>query len=1178
MNLYSFFRKKHSKPFVGAFFAAAFLSAFFAFNSTASAERQSYKRFSCLFETLSGETCSHATTEAEVKSGIKSGIAFDKVPSLTEYPAGATAPETATSYGGIKAIRLKLGLVMDPKKEDSEKSYFWSRIADDTFQKFVVRISYTIPTGPNQGKTIYWLDRVGAYQYISNTQPLGQQPVFSFYKDSDFKFVSDPAIRNKIIVLTGTDSQAIPYGSKINADFWYCGGLQDNVANGDDGRYSPKSGNFDTDRVEYFTTDGKYEYEDDNGNKVPKTDGIKYDTEMCGGDAAYKIGQTIEVTLPSKDGTVASQGTTTAEDTPIPEDQANAGSTLPVCHILNGAGPGEGTFMGCIAYIGYGIYNITAWIAGILGKAMDFFLGYSISDESYRASVVVTGWKLVRDISNIFFIIILVWTGFATVFNLSSVSMKKVVPGLIINALLINFSLFGTQVIIDISNITARLFYNTMSVCNGKCEYSKEPGHEKELLNPNTAGTGGYKPLSEKIVDSFDPQKIFKPGTLNSKAATVETENTKENTAAGGFNSSGIGNNIESSKTLGIYDSDYAIYFLIVSIIAAFIMIGMAKMFFGVMFMFVGRVVGLYMSMIFSPFAVLTRGNMPLVSNIKELSWSKWISDTTNYALLAPIFVFFLYIIYAFINSDMLSIVNLKEGEIFMSTVISVVVPMIIIYMLIQQGVSIAKKYAGTAGEMIQKYATQATGIVGGAALGVATGGAAIIGRNGIGRVMGAIGKGGTKTELSADGKEIITNRSQRWAANANNNWLARKWNNTYSASQTSSFDIRNAGIKIGSKEYTAGSTLNSGLGKLGINMKDQVSGAVGLGQDKALGKDGKPGGNVMIDKKRAEAIQKDLENKIKMSHLSDDEAKAAWEKYKAKKVEGVLEEATIYETKKEETKVIQTQVIEAKEELEKAKKEGTQYEQVIAINKFNAINQKLKDEIKKEEIDKIDKKYGTIKDNKSFVTAMRAEYAEGLDKKTFEGLKALKSGILAGLITAMIPGLTAMSGLVGGAVFGGLSDSVTGARAKAIKAMIDKANKTSGKGNPLANLEKKVNDLKNKILESVNDALKNAGKDEYKTYDDLENSGDLEDGLAMQEAKLAEEIDALDKSIKSGNLSDDDRKKAYVDKQKKANMLSKLKNAIKDLEQANKNLSDLKEKQKEKEDKEAEKNKPKDK
>jgi hypothetical protein len=525
---------------------------------------------------------------------------------------------------------------------------------------------------------------------------------------------------------------------------------------------------------------------------------------------------------------------------------------------------------------------------------------------------------------------------------------------------------------------------------------------------------------------------------------------------------------------------------------------------------------------------------------------------------------------------------NLGKEAGFMGTVLGIVIPMFIIYMLVQQGVKIAEKYAGKAGVMFQKFGSSATGLVGGAALGVATGGAAFLGRNVIGRGLGALGS--QVVGKTTDGKEIT--RASTWAANANNSWLARKWNNTYNVTQTKSWDARNAGVKIGGKEYTTNTVLNSGLGLLGIKAKDQVSDVIGLGQNKALGKDGKPGGNVMINKKRADALQKEYEERIQMSHLSDDQAKAAWEKYTRDKVASTVEASEEYKAQQEKTKVVQERLTTAQKEYDKAKKEGTRYDQDLATNKFNAVQKELKDAqkaakekeeelIKKAADEKFSKKYGNIKDNKSFTNAMRAEYAENLQASSFwmqdgkpSNWKGIMTGTYSALIASMGPALAVIGGLFAKEMAEGLVDNVTGSRSKAIKAMIDKAKKSSGKDSPLAKLELKVAEHQRKIIQAVNEALGKAYKESE--YDKLAESDDLEEGLATKEAELQDEIETIGVKVKT--LTGQARKDELIKQQKTKNRLTVLRNAVKDLEQANKNLNEFKEKAKDKEDREKEK------
>lgn len=1147
----SFLRKKHKKPFLGAFFAFVFLSSFFILKENVQA--QLYTNYKTLF------------------SGTQPGPTLKLITPLFKPKAGSTTELEPSIKFNLQASFPYL------EGNNNSISWFWDHIRDfkengGSEYVFLLRICNTGASGegscmfsviPHKSemaddKSIYCPNNVCSlppagsalqkiYHYsagINGGTLISGSPYTKFHVAFT---VSDLALLNygNPGKLYAPDSvkDIFKVGDKTvyKADAWYCAG-------GVSGEPLPAA--------------------DD-----PNDPNIRQFNKICGeGKAYFKIAESSTFTMPQTADEALQQPAGTI-DTVNTNTKADTSDTLPVCGILP---TDDGTIAGCAArIIYYVIYWPTAWIAGIIGKAFDFFLGYSISDESYRAAIIVTGWKLVRDISNIFFIIILIYTGLATVFGFDGVSMKKVVPAVIINALLINFSLFGTQVVIDISNITARLFYNTMSVCDGECRYI-DTSKGKIIENPSVDTVGGYKPLSQKIVASFNPQRVFNTETLS------DSPDKTASSTVSSLNSQAADQNLGSASKKSPYSADYAGYYIVITIIAAFIMFALAKMFFGVMFMFVGRVVGLYITMIFAPFAVLTRGNMPIVSNIRDLAWDSWKKDLLEYSLLAPIFVFFLYIIYAFINSDMTKVfLSTSASGGFMETVLSIAIPMIIIYTLIGYGVNLAKKYAGKAGEMLQSLGTKATGLVGGATVGVATGGLAWAGRNVVGRGLGAIGNI-KRTRTGADGKEIKESLASRWAANANNSWLARQWNNAYSKSQTGSWDARNAGLKIGGKDYTANSALSSGLGKLGIGLSDKVSGVLGLGQDKALGKDGKPGGNVMINKKRADALQKELEEKIQMSHLSEEDAKAAWEGYKRKQVKEMVEASEEFKNTSTKTKEAQETLVTAKKKLDEAKSSGTQEAQQLATTVYEDAEKKLQEAKKAEEAlyrkaedDKF-KKYGKVKDAKSFATAMRAEYAQKLQEKAIINdllnSKGLFASIIGGLAAGMGPGLVTLGGMFGNQLTKEIVDNATGARSKALKAMIDKATKASGADSALGKLEKKVEKHQEEILAAVSKAL---GKS-YKDYEELEKSVDLDDGLTTREAELEEEIQDCDEKIRSLAKGSPERKEEMLKKQKAKNLLNKLRNSIKDLEQATKNLNEYKDKQKEKEEREAEKKKDK--
>jgi hypothetical protein len=93
-------------------------------------------------------------------------------------------------------------------------------------------------------------------------------------------------------------------------------------------------------------------------------------------------------------------------------------------------------------------YTITNFVVGFGDIYLNNGLGYSIDKL----------WGIVRDIFNLTFIFGLVFIGFKIIFGDNSA--RRTLGTLIIAALLVNFSLFITKIIIDFANIAAAQFAN----------------------------------------------------------------------------------------------------------------------------------------------------------------------------------------------------------------------------------------------------------------------------------------------------------------------------------------------------------------------------------------------------------------------------------------------------------------------------------------------------------------------------------------------------------------------------------------------------------------------------------------------------------------------------------------------------------------------------------------------
>ncbi len=75
-----------------------------------------------------------------------------------------------------------------------------------------------------------------------------------------------------------------------------------------------------------------------------------------------------------------------------------------------------------------------------------------------KSDFVTTGWGIVRDITNLFFIFILLWIALATIFNIQGYGAKELLGQLIVAALLINFSLAIGGFFINFTNALGRAF------------------------------------------------------------------------------------------------------------------------------------------------------------------------------------------------------------------------------------------------------------------------------------------------------------------------------------------------------------------------------------------------------------------------------------------------------------------------------------------------------------------------------------------------------------------------------------------------------------------------------------------------------------------------------------------------------------------------------------------------
>jgi hypothetical protein len=108
--------------------------------------------------------------------------------------------------------------------------------------------------------------------------------------------------------------------------------------------------------------------------------------------------------------------------------------------------------------------GIIGWIIGALGIILSLLMSALVLVAQYSnfigSPAVENGWVIVRDICNMFFVLILLIIAFVTILKLEEYSYKKWLPKLILMAILINFSKTICGLLIDIAQVVMLTFVN----------------------------------------------------------------------------------------------------------------------------------------------------------------------------------------------------------------------------------------------------------------------------------------------------------------------------------------------------------------------------------------------------------------------------------------------------------------------------------------------------------------------------------------------------------------------------------------------------------------------------------------------------------------------------------------------------------------------------------------------
>jgi hypothetical protein len=392
---------------------------------------------------------------------------------------------------------------------------------------------------------------------------------------------------------------------------------------------------------------------------------------------------------------------------------AHAAGTLK-SNLCNWETAGMGCFVDALLWI-YEllIYDLTQVVAAIMGLFLDWVLLHSISSQSYKGGMIEAGWEILRDFTNIIFVFALLVLAFQLVLGRQSRGGKITLVKTILVAIVINFSLFATYAVIDASNILAHTMYNKIETTGDIA--LNDPGG-----NVSGEAEDGLNALT-KFFTQFNEQEFKSP------SIAILASINPQRIVTGRDPSTGVLEGFVAVTAAGIFN---------ILLIGIFFSIGM---------IFIGRTVGLMLLGVMAPlaFATITLGQ----KGVKWIGFDNWGKDLLKLSFTAPVFLFLMYLTITFAtNQGFLASIQTTDASTTLSRIFAVLLPFAIIAVLLITSKKITESMSEGLGSTIVDYTKKAIG----GTVALAAGGAALAGRQVLGRAASAALKSENTKKLVA--------------------------------------------------------------------------------------------------------------------------------------------------------------------------------------------------------------------------------------------------------------------------------------------------------------------------------------------------------------------------------------------------------------------------------------------
>ena len=201
-----------------------------------------------------------------------------------------------------------------------------------------------------------------------------------------------------------------------------------------------------------------------------------------------------------KDGASHKSNSKYCEDSYTEPDKINAckqGQSAKIEAPAEGDGEEEKNSCG-IDGIGWLVCPVMNFVASLNDAAYSAISGFldikpAILGDNSNTSGAKQGWNFFRNIANAIFAVIFLWIIFSQISNVgvSNYGIKKILPRLIIGALLVNLSYYLCQIFVDLSNILGHTLKDALEAGAGKIGTESEAAGWISPIAAALVGVGG---------------------------------------------------------------------------------------------------------------------------------------------------------------------------------------------------------------------------------------------------------------------------------------------------------------------------------------------------------------------------------------------------------------------------------------------------------------------------------------------------------------------------------------------------------------------------------------------------------------------------------------------------------------------------------------------------------------